>query len=231
MHDISYLTCFNFLRAPGFSEPVPDRFSTVLHERGRPEILQDPRGIAMQLSTNEGTCQLVENNFPMFFIRKSISFHMFKLLFDNVGCPQDYKYMEDNRSYWICQYITTVGLEGSVVPSDSVIIVLLEEMGTNVWCKGSFQRGIYTVEMDVMKGKLHSLLKSLGKLSNYFMLLKVFNGFSSVKPDDQHHYPELTNLAKLSFNAKAAAEKKHCLLAYKESAFSHFAPPVGRRQF
>ncbi|GMH22213.1 hypothetical protein Nepgr_024056 [Nepenthes gracilis] len=39
IHDISYLTCFNFLRALGFSEPVPDRFSTVLHERGRPKII------------------------------------------------------------------------------------------------------------------------------------------------------------------------------------------------
>ncbi|GMH18738.1 hypothetical protein Nepgr_020579 [Nepenthes gracilis] len=54
MHDVSYLTCFEFLWAPGFSEPMSDRFSTVFHEQGCPEILQNPRGIAMQLSTNEG---------------------------------------------------------------------------------------------------------------------------------------------------------------------------------
>ncbi|GMH30847.1 hypothetical protein Nepgr_032690 [Nepenthes gracilis] len=250
MHDISSLTYFNSLRPPGFSKPVSDRFSTVLHERGHLEIIQDPRGIAVQLSTNEGTCQLVGNNFPMFFICNSIrfldtvysfvpksqnhiqdnwriidfpslhpdSFHMFKLLFYDVGCPQDYKYMEDNRSCWICQYILTAGLEGSAVPSDSIIIVLLEEMGTNVWCKGSFQRGIYTVEMDVMKGKMHSLLKSPGQLSELSTILKVFNDFLFVKPDGQHHLPELTNLAKLSFNAKAAVKEKHCLLAYKERA-------------
>ncbi|GMH22212.1 hypothetical protein Nepgr_024055 [Nepenthes gracilis] len=81
--------------------------------------------------------------------------------------------------------------------------------------------------MDVMKGKMHSLLKSLGQLSKLSTMLKVFNDFSSVKPDGQHHFLELTNLAELSFNAKVAVEEKHCLLAYKESAFSHFAPPVG----
>ncbi|GMH15317.1 hypothetical protein Nepgr_017158 [Nepenthes gracilis] len=37
-------------------------------------------------------------------------------------------------------------------------------MGTTDLCKGSFQRGIYTMEMDVMKGKMHSLLKSPEKL-------------------------------------------------------------------
>ncbi|GMH19062.1 hypothetical protein Nepgr_020903 [Nepenthes gracilis] len=50
------------------------------------------------------------------------------------------------------------------MPSDPAIIVLLEEMGTTDLCKGSFQRGIYTMEMDVMKEKMHSLLKSPGKL-------------------------------------------------------------------
>ncbi|GMH26659.1 hypothetical protein Nepgr_028502 [Nepenthes gracilis] len=178
MHDISYLTCFNFLRVSGFSEPVADRFSIVLHERGRPEILQDPCGIAVQLSTNERTCQLVGNNFPMFFIRNSIrfldtaysfmpkshnhiqnnwrivdfpsphpdSFHMFKLLFDVVGCPQDYR------------------------DGDQRLV-----------------QGILPIR------DLHCR--------------DVFNDFSPVKPDGQHHLPELTNLAKLSFNAKVGVEE------------------------
>ncbi|MQL67645.1 catalase, partial [Streptomyces vinaceus] len=35
-HDISHLTCADFLRAPGVQTPVICRFSTVVHERGSP---------------------------------------------------------------------------------------------------------------------------------------------------------------------------------------------------
>jgi Catalase len=34
-HDVSHLTCADFLRAPGVQTPVIVRFSTVIHERGR----------------------------------------------------------------------------------------------------------------------------------------------------------------------------------------------------
>ncbi|GMG98726.1 hypothetical protein Nepgr_000566 [Nepenthes gracilis] len=212
MHDVSYITCFDFLRALGF--------------------------LATNESTNEETFELVGNNFHVFFICNSIMFpnmvysfmpkpkshiqdnwriidffshhpdslHMFTLLFDDVRFPQDYRHMVDNLCCWICQHIINVCLEESVVPSDPTIIVLLEEKGANDWCKGSFRRGIYTVEMDAMKGKMHSLLKSLGKLSRL--------------------YTEL----------KAAVEEKHCSLAYlagvlTKSAFFHFEPPVGHRRF
>ena len=34
-HDISHLTCADFLRAPGVQTPLITRFSTVVHERGK----------------------------------------------------------------------------------------------------------------------------------------------------------------------------------------------------
>jgi catalase len=43
--------------------PVIVRFSTVIHERGSPETLRDPRGFAVKFYTRE------DNNFPVFFIR------------------------------------------------------------------------------------------------------------------------------------------------------------------
>ena len=46
-HDISHLTCADVFRAPGVQTPVIVRFSTVIHERGSPETLRDPRGFAV----------------------------------------------------------------------------------------------------------------------------------------------------------------------------------------
>lgn len=52
-HDITHLTCADFLRAPGVQTPVIVRFSTVIHERGSPETLRDPRGFAVKFYTRE----------------------------------------------------------------------------------------------------------------------------------------------------------------------------------
>lgn len=73
-HDISGLTCADFLRAPGVQTPVIVRFSTVIHERGSPETLRDPRGFAVKFYTREGNFDLVGNNFPVFFIRDGMKF-------------------------------------------------------------------------------------------------------------------------------------------------------------
>jgi len=35
-HDVTHLTCADFLKAPGVQTPVIVRFSTVVHERGSP---------------------------------------------------------------------------------------------------------------------------------------------------------------------------------------------------
>lgn len=71
-HDISHLTCADFLRAPGVQTPVIVRFSTVIHERGSPETLRDPRGFAVKFYTREGNFDMVGNNIPVFFIRDGI---------------------------------------------------------------------------------------------------------------------------------------------------------------
>lgn len=52
-HDITHLTCADFLRAPGVQTPVIVRFSTVIHERGSPETIRDPRGFAVKFYTRE----------------------------------------------------------------------------------------------------------------------------------------------------------------------------------
>lgn len=52
-HDVSHLTCADFLRAPGVQTPVIVRFSTVIHERGSPETIRDPRGFATKFYTRE----------------------------------------------------------------------------------------------------------------------------------------------------------------------------------
>ncbi len=73
-HDVSHLTCADFLRAPGAQTPVIVRFSTVIHERGSPETLRDPRGFAVKFYTREGNFDLVGNNMPVFFIRDGMKF-------------------------------------------------------------------------------------------------------------------------------------------------------------
>lgn len=52
-HNVSHLTCADFLRAPGVQTPVIVRFSTVVHERGSPETIRDPRGFAVKFYTRE----------------------------------------------------------------------------------------------------------------------------------------------------------------------------------
>ncbi|GLT94514.1 hypothetical protein SLE2022_122520 [Rubroshorea leprosula] len=73
-HDISYLTCADFLRALGVRTPVIARFSTVIHERGSPETLRDPRGFAVKFYTREGNFDHVGSNFPVFFLRDGMKF-------------------------------------------------------------------------------------------------------------------------------------------------------------
>ncbi|KAJ4824710.1 Carnitine O-acetyltransferase mitochondrial [Turnera subulata] len=81
-HDVTHLTCADFLRAPGVQTPVIVRFSTVIHERGSPETIRDPRGFAVKFYTREGNFDIVGNNFPIFFIRDAMKFpdviHAFK---------------------------------------------------------------------------------------------------------------------------------------------------------
>lgn len=50
-HDISHLTCADLFRGPGVQTPLIARFSTVIHERGSPESIRDPRGFAVKFYT------------------------------------------------------------------------------------------------------------------------------------------------------------------------------------
>ncbi|MCL1123974.1 catalase [Shewanella surugensis] len=58
----------------GKATPVFVRFSTVIHSKGSPETLRDPRGFATKFYTDEGNWDLVGNNLPVFFIRDAIKF-------------------------------------------------------------------------------------------------------------------------------------------------------------
>lgn len=73
-HDISHISCADVFRAAGVQTPVIVRFSTVIHERGSPETLRDPRGFAVKFYTREGNWDLVGNNFPVFFVRDGMKF-------------------------------------------------------------------------------------------------------------------------------------------------------------
>jgi hypothetical protein len=46
--------------------PIPPPLgSTVIHERGSPETLRDPRGFAVKFYTREGNFDMVGNNMPV----------------------------------------------------------------------------------------------------------------------------------------------------------------------
>ncbi|MBL2516179.1 catalase, partial [Klebsiella pneumoniae] len=72
----------DFLRAPGVQTPVSVRFSPVIHERGSPETIRDPRGFAVKWYTREGNFDLLGNSIPVFFVRDAMKFpdviHAFK---------------------------------------------------------------------------------------------------------------------------------------------------------
>ncbi len=70
IRDLTRATVFK----KGGKTPVFVRFSTVIHSKGSPETLRDPRGFATKFYTDEGNWDLVGNNLPVFFIRDAIKF-------------------------------------------------------------------------------------------------------------------------------------------------------------
>ncbi|KJG10913.1 catalase [Photobacterium kishitanii] len=72
--DFSDLTLSAPFAEKGKITPVFVRFSTVIHSKGSPETLRDPRGFATKFYTEQGNWDLVGNNLPVFFIRDSIKF-------------------------------------------------------------------------------------------------------------------------------------------------------------
>jgi catalase len=63
-----------FLQEEGKKTDVFVRFSTVIHPKGSPETLRDPRGFSTKFYTEEGNYDLVGNHLPVFFIRDAIKF-------------------------------------------------------------------------------------------------------------------------------------------------------------
>ena len=72
--DFSDLTVSAPFTNKGKVTPVFVRFSTVIHSKGSPETLRDPRGFATKFYTEQGNWDLVGNNLPVFFIRDAIKF-------------------------------------------------------------------------------------------------------------------------------------------------------------
>ena len=72
--DITEYTNASLFERRGKKTPVFVRFSTVIHPKGSPEGLRDPRGFATKFYTDEGNWDLVGNNLPIFFIRDAIKF-------------------------------------------------------------------------------------------------------------------------------------------------------------
>jgi catalase len=72
--DFSGYTKASLFAVPGKETPVFVRFSTVIHPKGSPEALRDPRGFATKFYTDRGNWDLVGNDLPVFFIRDAIKF-------------------------------------------------------------------------------------------------------------------------------------------------------------
>ncbi|MGC3836949.1 catalase [Moritella viscosa] len=72
--DFSGITAAAPFADKGKETPVFVRFSSVMHSKGSPETLRDPRGFATKFYTDEGNWDLVGLNMPVFFIRDAIKF-------------------------------------------------------------------------------------------------------------------------------------------------------------
>ena len=72
--DLSDITMAAPFQEVGKNTPVFVRFSSVIHPKGSPETLRDPRGFATKFYTDQGNWDLVGNNLPIFFIRDAIKF-------------------------------------------------------------------------------------------------------------------------------------------------------------
>ena len=72
--DLSDITRAAPFAEAGKETPIFLRFSSVIHSKGSPEFLRDPRGFAVKFYTDQGNWDMVGNNFPVFFIRDAMKF-------------------------------------------------------------------------------------------------------------------------------------------------------------
>ena len=67
-------TAASLFAEAGKRTPVFVRFSTVIGERGSADTVRDVRGFAVKFYTDQGNCDLVGNNIPVFFIQDAMKF-------------------------------------------------------------------------------------------------------------------------------------------------------------
>jgi catalase len=67
-------TVAKVLTEVGESTPMFVRFSTVMGNKGSPDLARDVRGFAVKFYTKEGNWDIVANNIPVFFIQDPIKF-------------------------------------------------------------------------------------------------------------------------------------------------------------
>ena len=67
-------TTAKVLTEVGEQTPMFVRFSTVLGNKGSPDLARDVRGFAVKFYTKEGNWDIVGNNIPVFFIQDAIKF-------------------------------------------------------------------------------------------------------------------------------------------------------------
>ena len=71
---LSEITCADVFQRAQEKTPVFVRFSTVVGNKGSPDLARDVRGFAVKMYTKEGNWDIVGNNIPVFFIQDAIKF-------------------------------------------------------------------------------------------------------------------------------------------------------------
>lgn len=141
-HDISHLSCADVFRAPGVQTPVLVRFSTVIHERGSPETLRDPRGFAVKFYTREGNWDLVGNNFPVFFVRDGIKF------------PDMVHALKPNPKNHIQEFWRIADFFSHVPESMHMFTFLMDDVGIPVNYRHMEGFGVHTYTLINKEGKI-----------------------------------------------------------------------------
>jgi catalase len=141
-HDISHLSCADVFRAPGVQTPVLVRFSTVIHERGSPETLRDPRGFAVKFYTREGNWDLVGNNMPVFFVRDGIKF------------PDMVHALKPNPKNHIQEFWRIADFFSHVPESMHMFTFLMDDVGVPVNYRHMEGFGVHTYTLINKEGKI-----------------------------------------------------------------------------
>ena len=119
--DASDITRASLFSQAGKVTPVFVRFSTVIHPKGSPETLRDPRGFATKFYTDQGNWDLVGNDLPIFFVRDAIKFpdmvHSLKpSLVSNVQDPNrffDFFSHQPESTHMLTQVYSDLGIPAS----------------------------------------------------------------------------------------------------------------------